>query len=849
MSLRPSSAIALLAVLALPLTAFAYGGGVVGFSGKVSTQLCSGCHLAGAGAAPTVTLTGPATLNAGQTGSFSLTITGGPGVRGGMNVAVSGTAAVLNAGAGSAKESGELRHASPLAFGGGSVTWNFTVTAPTTAGSFTLFGAGNSCNGSGNAGDRSAYVTKAVTVMVVNQPPTVSIAAGAAATSPTTRALSVGATDDAGEAALTYTWATTTAPAPVSFSVNGTNAAKNTSATFTRAGDYVFSVTVRDAAGLLAVSTVNVTVAPQVVTVAVSPSMVGLATGRTQQFTAAGTDQFGLPMTPGPTFAWSATGGTINATTGLFTAPATAGGPFTVTAASSGRMGTAQVTVSVGTPPTVATAAAASGSPVTTTSTTLTVLGADDGGEAALRYTWAAGAGVSFSVNGSNAAKRTVATFTAAGSVPVTVTIRDAAGLTVTSAVTVMVDARLQNLAVSPATAVIPLTGTQQFTVEAEDQFGTPITPAPSVSWAAPGSAGTITSAGLFRASNVAGGPFTITATGAGQTGTATVSVASGGAPTLVSMPSAFPPSVMGKSTVLRVLGSAESGEATVQYEWTAAGPAPVSFAENDSNAAKNTTATFSKAGAYTLTATLTSVAGMTTTATVEVTVAQSLSALSVMPSQLGVAPDATQRFSALATDQFGDPHAMAPAVMWSLSGGGTIDDGGLFTARGTAGGPFTVTANAGALRGMAAVTVGDDVVDTTPPSIAFRGLGDGAVLKGNVKLQVVASDNIAVTEVAWLLDGAQLGVVTSAPFAFVLQSETLPLGPHTLEAIASDAAGSTARTPAIEVIIARREDGGLLVGTVGCSSAAGSAPLFAATLMMLALSRRRQRVSAEPLG
>lgn len=847
MSLRPSSAIALLAVLVLPLTAFAYGGGVVGFSGKVATQLCNGCHVAGAGAAPTVTLTGPATLNAGQTGSFALTITGGPGVRGGMNVAVSGTTAVLNAGAGSAKESGELRHASPLAFGGGSVTWNFTVTAPTTAGSFTLFGAGNSCNGSGNSGDRSAYVTKAVTVMVVNQPPTVSIAAGAAVTSPTTRALSVGATDDAGEAALTYTWATTTAPAPVAFSVNGTNAAKNTSATFTRAGDYVFSVTIRDAAGLLAVSTVNVTVAPQVVSVAVSPPTVGLATGRTQQFIAAGTDQFGLPMTPAPTFAWSATGGTINPT-GLFTAPTIAGGPYTVTAAASGRMGTAQVTVSVGTPPTVATAAAVSASPVTTTSTTLTVLGADDGGEAALRYTWAAGAGVSFSVNGSNAAKRTVATFTAAGSVPLTVTIRDAAGLTVTSAVTVMVDARLQNLAVSPATAVVPLTGTQQFTVVAEDQFGEAIAPAPSITWAVPGGAGTITSAGLFRASNVAGGPFTITATGGGQSGMATVSVAGGGAPTLVSMPSAFPPSVMGKSTVLRVLGSDESGEGTVQYVWSAQGPDQVVFAENDSNAAKNTTATFSKAGAYTLTATLKSVAGMTTTATVEVTVAQSLSGLSVTPAQLGVAPNATQRFSALATDQFGDPHAMAPAVMWSLSGGGTIDDTGLFTARGTAGGPFTVTANAGALRGMAAVTVGDDVVDTTPPSIAFRGLGNGAVLKGNVKLQVVASDNIAVTEVAWLLDGAQLGVVTSAPFAFVLQSQSLPLGPHTLEAIASDAAGHTARTPAIEVIIARKEDGGLLVGTVGCSSLAGSAPMFAAAVLMLALIRRRQRVDVEPL-
>ena len=45
--------------------------------------------------------------------------------------------------------------------------------------------------------------------------------------------------DDAGEAALTYTWSTTgTPPAPVTFSVNGNNAAKNTTATFTKAGSY-----------------------------------------------------------------------------------------------------------------------------------------------------------------------------------------------------------------------------------------------------------------------------------------------------------------------------------------------------------------------------------------------------------------------------------------------------------------------------------------------------------------------------------------------------------------------------------------------------------------------------------
>ena len=36
---------------------------------------------------PTLTLTGPATLNTGQVGDYVLTVTGGPGIKAGMNVA------------------------------------------------------------------------------------------------------------------------------------------------------------------------------------------------------------------------------------------------------------------------------------------------------------------------------------------------------------------------------------------------------------------------------------------------------------------------------------------------------------------------------------------------------------------------------------------------------------------------------------------------------------------------------------------------------------------------------------------------------------------------------------------
>ena len=67
--------------------------------------------------------------------------------------------------------------------------------------------------------------------------------------------------DAGGTANLTYTWSTTgTPPAPATFSANGSNAAQNTTATFTKAGTYSFLVTILDSRGLTATSAVTVTV-------------------------------------------------------------------------------------------------------------------------------------------------------------------------------------------------------------------------------------------------------------------------------------------------------------------------------------------------------------------------------------------------------------------------------------------------------------------------------------------------------------------------------------------------------------------------------------------------------------
>ena len=126
-------------------------------------------------------------------------------------------------------------------------------------------------------------------ITIENPPPTVATAA-AASPNPVTGAtcnLSVLGADNAGESSLSYTWSTTgTPPAAVNFSTNGSNAAKNTTATFSKAGNYSFQVTITDRSGLTATSTVNVTVNQTLTAISVSPPSASLNAGGTQQYTA-----------------------------------------------------------------------------------------------------------------------------------------------------------------------------------------------------------------------------------------------------------------------------------------------------------------------------------------------------------------------------------------------------------------------------------------------------------------------------------------------------------------------------------------------------------------------------------
>jgi hypothetical protein len=185
--------------------------------------------------------------------------------------------------------------------------------------------------------------------------------------------------------------------------------------------------------------------------------------------------------------------------------------------------------------PTVATAAAATPNPVTTRTTTLSVLGANtpnSAGESSLTYNWAAttlpsGATTpTFSTNGTNAAKSVVATFYKAGSYTFTVTIKDAVGDTVTSAVNVTVNTALTTITVTPTTSTLNDAQSTQFSAAGYDQFGAALTSQPSFTWSlAGGSAGSVNSSGFYSAPASGAGSATVQATSGSVTGTAAVTV------------------------------------------------------------------------------------------------------------------------------------------------------------------------------------------------------------------------------------------------------------------------------------------------------------------------------------
>ena len=233
--------------------------------------------------------------------------------------------------------------------------------------------------------------------------------------------------------------------------------------------------------------------------------------------------------------------------------------------------------------------------------------------------------------------------------------------------------------------------------------------------------------------------------------------------PTIVSSATANPNPLFGTSTTLTVKAADDSGEASLTYTWLSSGPAPVFFSSNGTNAAKTSIAVFSHSGAYLLNVTIQDAIGLSTSSAVSVTVADTLSSLSLRPTTVTLTSGSTQQFTITGTNQFGSSIAVSSVTWWASTG--TISATGLYTAA-YSNQPVLITAASGGFLANATVTI----INPPPPLI------------GTPFVTSVISGNLRNNFTGWVGMSVQVGtspLVVSTVGRFYLAGNNQP---HTLK-------------------------------------------------------------------
>ena len=92
---------------------------------------------------------------------------------------------------------------------------------------------------------------------------------------------------------------------------------------------------------------------------------------------------------------------------------------------------------------------------------------------------------------------------------------------------------------------------------------------------------------------------------------------------------------------------------------------------------------------------------------------------------------------------------------------------------------------------------------DTTSPTVSITSPTAGASLSGTSNVVASAEDNVSVASVQFKVDGANSGPsLTSPPYAYSLNTNSLSNGNHTLVATATDQAGNTATSAGVPFVV-----------------------------------------------
>lgn len=88
----------------------------------------------------------------------------------------------------------------------------------------------------------------------------------------------------------------------------------------------------------------------------------------------------------------------------------------------------------------------------------------------------------------------------------------------------------------------------------------------------------------------------------------------------------------------------------------------------------------------------------------------------------------------------------------------------------------------------------GEGLADTSAPLVAITSPGDRSTVSGTVTIEVAAQDDLGVAKLTILVDGKALAELVASPYRASWSTTGVPDGLHSIEAVASDAAGNRGR-------------------------------------------------------
>jgi len=432
------------------------------------------------------------------------------------------------------------------------------------------------------------------------------------------------------------------------------------------------------------------------VSVAVTPATASIPISGIQQFTATATYSDGSSRDVTASSSWASgttSAATVNSTSGLATGVAI--GNSVITATYSGKTGTATLTVTSATLTSIAVTPATASIPISGIQQFTATATYSDGTTSIVTASssWTSGTTSVATVNSASG----LAIGVAAGTSVITATY---AGKPGTATLTVT-NVTLTSISVTPATASIPMAGTQQFTATATYSDASTVNVTAASSWSSATTSFATVNSTSGLATGVAGGSSVITATFGGKSATGTLTVTNVTLTSIAVTPATASIPIAGSQnfTATATFSDASTTDVTLFSTWTSSDTSVATI--NNSGGALGV-----NGGTSVITATY---AGKPGTATLTVT-SVTLTSIAVTPATASIPMTGTQQYTATAT--YSDLSNADVTAFSSWTSGttsvATISTSGLAT--GVTVGTSIITATFGGQPGTATLTVNADV-------------------------------------------------------------------------------------------------------------------------------------------